>query len=191
MKSRSLILCCCTVLLLLNAVSPLAFANTGTCGSTPQTSCPSGYYQCATDGSTCQVSVQRNGAGGVNLVVNGTTYTGVCAKPGTPFEWLVRDPNATSFADIRFDTTNYPFPQSSILADSNNAASTTLGVSLNYSCYSFAIADCPAAAGGSCGYSDPRVVIYPPTLRMLRLHRDMDHDKDDMKDKEDMKKEKQ
>ncbi len=182
MKSQGLILCCCTLLLLLiTLVSTGAGASTGSCSLT---TCPTdgSAYQCPTDGSTCQVTIQRNGSS-VTLMANGTAYTVFCAKPGTPFEWRVVDATSTSFADIRFDPNTYPFPKSSILADSVNAASASISSTPGATCYQFAVADCPAVSGaGSCGYADPKVVMHPPALRHRRHGED--EDKDDKKPKQ-------
>jgi len=161
MKYGHVVPCCCTVLLLLAApLVPRAFAgNPGACGAA--VACPTGAYQCSASG--CQIMVSRNSSGGVNLTApDGNTYTTFCAEPGTPIQWTLSD--ATSFMDVRFTTGATPFTgQPSVYADVNNS-SPTFSIATNPSngCYTFAVADCPLASGTSCGYADPKVVIYPP-----------------------------
>jgi len=158
MKRERLTLYHFTLLLLTIVGSSWAFADTpGTC-TNGNGDCT---YQCPTDGSTCQITVQRTASGSVILLMNGTATTIFCAKPGTPVQWTVAD--ATSFVDIRFASGSAPFPQSSVFADSSNQAKATISSSAT-GCYTFSVADCPLGSGGTCGYTDPKVVIHPPTL---------------------------
>jgi len=156
MRIRSLVVGCCTALLL-TLLSVKAQAGTpGTCSNT-NTDCT---YNCPTDGSTCQITLQRS-SGQVNMMMGNKAVTIFCAKPGTPIQWTVSD--ATSFVDVRFAPSSSPFAQSSIFADSNNNNTSTSISSSATGCYSFAIADCPFSSGATagCGYADPKVVIYP------------------------------
>jgi len=165
MKRERPTLYCFTLLLLTTVGSVWAFADTpGTC-TNKHGDCT---YQCPTDGSKCQITVQRTTSGSVTLVASdGTPATIFCARPGTPIQWILAD--ATSFADIQFASGSSPFPRSSVFADSSNQANTTIG-SWATGCYTFSIADCPLSSGGTCGYSDPKVVIHPPTL-VRRRHK--------------------
>jgi hypothetical protein len=170
MKYRRVVPCCCTLLLLLAALIPCAFAGTpGACGAAA--ACPAGAYQCSSSG--CQITLSRNASGGVNLTApDGNTYTTFCAQPGTPIQWTLSD--SSSFMDVRFANGATPFTQSSVYADANNSSMTlTIVQNPGNSCYAFAVADCPLASGTSCGYADPRVVIYPPALPRHHPHHEV------------------
>jgi hypothetical protein len=161
MKYGRVVPCFCTVLLLFALpLVPRALAgNVGACGAAA--ACPAGAYQCSAAG--CQISVSRDNQGNVILMVNNAPYTVFCAQPGTPIQWTLSD--ASSFMDVRFSNGATPFTQPSVYADPNNT-SPTVSIVQNPAngCYAFAVADCPLAPGSSCGYADPKVVIYPPAL---------------------------
>lgn len=167
MRRRGSSVCCFAALLCITLASHGAFAGTpGTC-SNPSSDCT---YQCPTDGSTCRITLMRTSDGNVNMMMGNpaTAVTIFCAKLGTPIQWVAGD--ATSFVDVRFASGSTPFSQSSIMTDSVNQPSgvSTSVINASSPCYSFAIASCPLAPGGSCGYADPRVVMNPPNL--LRHH---------------------
>jgi len=153
---------CMLLLLLVSPVVPHAFAGTpGACGAA--VSCPAGAYQCPTDGSVCQLAISRDNNGNAYVRAGGTPYTTICAKPGTPIQWVLSD--ATSFMDVRFANGATPFTQPSVYADTNiNTVTLSIASNPANACYSFAIADCPLASGTNCGYADPKVVIYPPAI---------------------------
>jgi len=160
MKVRALILCCCTLVLLLTASASPAFADTpGACANKP-TDCDQTCSPPA-PGRNCVILIQRDGQGGVTMQLNGQPSKIFCVTKGTWVQWEVVDANATSFVDVRFDQRIFPFAQSSLQADSVNSVAAQ--VTGSGPCYSFAISDCPASANnGSCGYADPKVVVTPP-----------------------------
>lgn len=146
---------CTWLLLLIGLVATCAVADTpGTC---PNTAADCTQTCNPQPGHDCVILVQRSGAS-VTLTLNGSPTTIFCAAEDTPIQWVVNDPNSTSFIDIRFGQNAYPFPQSSLQADSINSVAAPAG---GAGCYQFAITDCPVA-GGPCGVVDPKVVITPP-----------------------------
>ncbi|MFZ0795020.1 MAG: hypothetical protein WAM65_14720 [Candidatus Korobacteraceae bacterium] len=119
------------------------------------------------DTTQCQVGIVRSGLATqqVSVLINGqmTSMNLFCVEGGTTVTWKVIDADATSFADVRFDSGN-PFGQSSFGTDSTNffaqkavnSGSPTGGV-----CYVFSASDCKdvVQTANDCANSDPKVVV--------------------------------